>query len=107
MNENEFTSATVTAKANIYFEGKVVSHTVITSNGDRKTLGIIFPGEYEFGTEAPERMDIIEGNCRVKIADAEEWAAIPEGSGFDVPGNSKFAIEVPSICQYICSFLED
>ncbi len=107
MQSTEFSSATVTAKANIYFDGKVVSHTVVTSEGERKTLGIIFPGEYEFGTEAPERMEIIDGSCRVKVADAEDWVTVDSGDGFDVPGNSKFQIAVDSIAQYVCSFLSE
>lgn len=106
MSDIEFTSATVLAKANIYFDGKVVSHTVITSEGEKKTLGVILPGEYKFDTGAPERMDISSGSCEVKVADASEWKGIGVGNGFEVPGNSSFVIKVAEECQYICSFLE-
>jgi len=32
--------------ANLYFAGKVISHTVYLTSGAKKTLGIIFPGEF-------------------------------------------------------------
>ena len=101
-----FENATVEAKANIYFDGKVVSHTVITPEDERKTLGLIYPGEYHFGTEAPELMEIVSGNCKVVIDGTEETLDIKAGSAFDVPGNSGFTITVEDcICEYVCSFL--
>lgn len=97
---------TITAKANVYFDGKVVSHTVILADGSRKTVGIIYPGRFHFGTDKSERMEIIAGSCRVKLdgkTDAAEFAA---GSDFTVPAKSGFDIEVKSgICEYICSFI--
>lgn len=107
MSEIEFTSATVSAKANTYFDGKVVSHTIVTSEGERKTLGVILPGEYKFDTGAPERMDITVGNCEIQIGDDSEWSKVVADSGFDVPANSFFKIKVSEECQYICSFLEE
>ena len=103
-----FENATVEAKANIYFDGKVVSHTVISSDGDRKTLGLIYPGEYHFGTEAPELMEIVSGNCKVVLDGTDETLEIKPGSSFNVPGNSGFTITVADcICEYVCSFLAD
>lgn len=101
-----FENVTVEAKANVYFDGKVVSHTVIHANGERKTLGLIYPGSYHFGTAAPERMDIISGNCKVVLDDSSETLEVDAGSAFEVPGNSGFTITVEDcICEYICSFL--
>mgnify|MGYP001823686287 CR=1 FL=1 len=103
-----FENATVEAKANVYFDGKVVSHTVITSEGERKTLGLIYAGTYHFGTEAAERMDIISGNCQVVLDGTTESLVIKPGSSFDVPASSGFTITVEDcICEYICSFLAD
>ena len=103
-----FENASVEAKANIYFDGKVVSHTVLTSEGDRKTLGLIYPGNYHFGTEAPELMEIISGNCTVVIDGTEASLSIAAGSSFEVAGNSGFTITVDDgICEYICSFITD
>ncbi len=101
-----FQHVTVDAKANVYFDGKVVSHSVHFADGSKKTLGLIYPGSYHFGTAAPERMEIIAGSCRVVLDDGTDTLAIEAGSAFDVAGNSGFTIEVEDgICEYICSFL--
>jgi purine/pyrimidine-nucleoside phosphorylase len=101
-----FPNVTADAKANIYFDGKVVSHTVHFPDGSRKTLGLIYPGSYHFGTAAPERMEIIAGDCKVVLDGTAEASVFETGSSFDVPGNSGFTITVEvGICEYICSFL--
>ena len=103
---SQFAGVTVVTKANIYFDGKVVSHTVMFSDGTKKTLGLIYPGSFHFSTGAPERMEIIAGACRVTVdgaADAHDYGA---DQHFDVPGKSGFTVEVTSgICEYICAFL--
>lgn len=102
----QFAGVTVVTKANIYFDGKVVSHTVLFADGAKKTLGLIYPGSFHFGTGAPERMEIIAGACRVQLDGATEARDYAPGQHFDVPGKSGFTIEVTSgICEYICSFL--
>ncbi len=100
----QFENVTAVAKANVYFDGKVVSHTLLLPDGSRKTLGVIFPGCYSFNTEAPERMDITDGACRVKLAGQGEWSDYAAGDAFDVPGHSAFEIAADGVCQYICSF---
>ena len=105
MSQTEFKNVTVVAKANLYFEGRVVSHSVLFADGSKKTLGLIYPGEYYFGTGAPERMDIIAGACRVKLKGSSDWQEYGAGTGFDVPGDSGFDIAVASgIAEYVCSF---
>jgi purine/pyrimidine-nucleoside phosphorylase len=94
-------------KANVYFEGKVISHTLITSEGSKVTLGLIYPGKFHFGTAKSEKMDIVAGRCTVKLDDSKEAVDYPAGSTFTVPENSGFDIEVSEgICEYICSFLD-
>ena len=94
----------VDLKANIYFDGKVVSHSVYDAQG-KKTLGLIYPGEYTFNTGAPERMLITAGECRVKLAGQNEWKPFTAGTEFNVPGNSAFTITVTTgITQYLCEF---
>ncbi|HEX7260407.1 MAG TPA: pyrimidine/purine nucleoside phosphorylase [Luteolibacter sp.] len=101
-----FPNVTVDAKANVYFDGRVVSHTVHFNDGTKKTLGLIYPGKYHFGTAAPERMEIIAGACEVVLDGADDTLTIEAGSAFDVAGNSGFTITVADgICEYICSFL--
>ncbi|MDO3378930.1 pyrimidine/purine nucleoside phosphorylase [Geoalkalibacter halelectricus] len=102
----QFTQANVTCKANVYFDGKVVSHSLVLADGSRKTLGLIFPGEFKFNTAAAERMEIIAGHCRVRLAGQGDWRDYPAGSSFEVSGNSSFEIAVDEgIAEYICSFL--
>lgn len=103
---SEFNNVTATAKANVYFEGKVVSHTIRFSDGTKKTLGLIYPGKFHFGTDQAERMEIVAGHCVIRLDGTEETRSVAAGSYFDVPAKSGFDIEVSSgICEYICSFL--
>ncbi len=106
MSETAFTNVTVDTKANIYFDGRVISHSVHFADGSRKTLGLIYPGIYHFGTAAPELMEIISGASKVVLDGTDEALAISAGSSFEVPGKSGFTITVEDgICEYICSFL--
>ena len=102
----QFTNVTALAKANIYFDGNVVSHGLLFPDGSKKTLGLVYPGTYHFKTEKAERMEIVAGTCHVKIDGEGEMRAFGTGSSFDVPSNSGFQIEVlEGICEYVCSFL--
>jgi purine/pyrimidine-nucleoside phosphorylase len=95
----------VELKANIYFDGKVVSHSVIEKNGDKKTLGLIYPGAYSFNTGAPELMLVTSGRCQVRLAGNEQWKDYAAGQEFRVPGNSSFEIRVgEGIAEYLCIF---
>jgi len=102
----QYSNVTVMAKANVYFDGKVISHTVLFPDGSKKTLGVIYPGSFHFKTGAPERMEIIDGACRVTLDDDTETLEYAGSQHFDVPGKSGFTIEVHrGHCEYICSFL--
>ncbi len=100
-----FDDVRVDCKANVYFDGKVVSHTIHFKDGKKKTMGLIYPGCYTFNTGAPERMEIISGSCTMKLAGQAQWKPFAAGTAFDVPGNSSFDIAVDEgIAQYICSY---
>lgn len=106
MSLTQFSGVTAVAKANVYFDGNVVSHTILLPSGERKTLGLIYPGKFHFGTAAAERMEIIAGECSVKLDGSTETKTYAAGTQFEVPAKSGFDIEVGSgICEYICSFL--
>jgi len=101
----KFEAVTAIAKANVYFEGRVVSHTIFLTDGSKKTLGLIYPGEYHFGTDAAERMDITAGSCRVRLDGKSEWTEHGEGGSFHVPAKAGFDIVVlAGIAEYVCSF---
>ncbi len=102
----QFTNVTALAKANVYFEGKVVSHTILAADGSKKTLGLIYPGKFHFGTDKAELMEIVAGECSVKLDSSDEVRAYAGGSAFEVPAKSGFDIEVASgIAEYVCSFI--
>lgn len=102
----QFGGVTVVTKANVYFDGNVVSHTVLFKDDTKKTLGLIRPGTYHFNTGAPERMEIVAGACRVTLDGATVAQDFAAGTVFDVPGQSGFTIAVSAgLCEYICSFL--
>jgi purine/pyrimidine-nucleoside phosphorylase len=103
----EFPNVTAVARANVYFDGRVVSHTILLPDGSKKTLGLIYPGRFHFGTDLAERMEVVAGDCVVKLDGQTTSQAYAAGTAFEVPAKSGFDIEVPSgICQYICSFLK-
>lgn len=103
--QEKFEDVHVICKANIFFEDKVVSHTVLLKDGSKKTLWLIFPGSFKFNTEAPEKMEIISGSCLVRPAGEDQWKSFPSDTYFSVPGQSFFEISVPEcILEYICSF---
>jgi uncharacterized protein YaiE (UPF0345 family) len=101
----QFENVTALAKANVYFDGKVVSHTVLFPDGSKKTLGLIYAGEFHFGTDAAERMDVTAGSCRVRLDGTSEWRDYGAGTSFRVPAKSGFDITVSAgIAEYVCSF---
>ncbi len=99
-----FKNVEVKTKANIYHDGRVTSRSIITADGDMKTLGIMLPGIYRFSTQTPERMDITQGHCRVKLSGSQTWGDYQAGDSFTVPGNSHFEIEVDDLLDYVCHF---
>lgn len=102
----QFEGVTAVCKANVYFDGRVVSHTILFADGTKKTLGLIYAGDYHFGTAAPERMELVAGSCRVKLDGQDTWTEYNAGQAFDVPGDSGFDIAVANgIAEYICSYL--
>ena len=102
----QFAGVTVLTKANVYFDGNVVSHTVLFADGAKKTLGLIRPGTYHFNTGAAERMEIVAGACTVTLDGTTATRDYAGGTYFDVPANSGFTIAVGAgLCEYICSFL--
>jgi uncharacterized protein YaiE (UPF0345 family) len=94
----------VETKANVYFDGKCVSHTVLLADGTRKSVGVILPATLHFTTGAPERMELVAGRCRVKLAGVVGPAAGAGGQSFEVPGDSAFDIEAIEPLHYVCHF---
>ena len=101
---SEFTNVSVVKAANIYFDGKVTSRVVIFPDGSRKTLGIMMPGDYEFGTDQNELMEIQSGELEVLLPGETEWKKISGSEDFSVPANTKFSLKVATVTDYCCSY---
>jgi purine/pyrimidine-nucleoside phosphorylase len=103
---DQFENVTVIKKANIYFDGKVTSRSILFADGTRKTLGIILPGQYEFGTGERERMEILAGKLEALIPGIKDWKTFAAGQTFDIPANSKFKVTAAEVCDYCCSYFK-
>lgn len=104
---DKFDNVAVVKKANVYFEGKVTSRTVLFADGTKKTLGIILPGEYEFGTADKEIMEVLEGSIMALLPGKSEWVNFTAGQSFEVPANSSFKVSVEKIADYCCSYIKE
>jgi len=100
----QFDKVSVVKKANVYFDGKCVSHTVMLADGSNKTVGVILPSSLTFNTGAPEVMEGVGGTCRVRLRGENEWKAWGEGESFAVPGDSSFEIACDEPYHYVCHF---
>jgi purine/pyrimidine-nucleoside phosphorylase len=104
MTDDRFEHVTVVKKANVYFDGKVTSRTVLFADGTRKTLGIMLPGSYEFGTAAAELMEVLSGEMKVLLPGAPDWQVFTPGESFHVPANAKFKLDIAGVADYCCSY---
>ena len=101
---SSFENVTVVKEANIYFDGKVTSRVVKFADGSKKTLGIMMPGDYEFGTDDNELMEVQSGELDVLLPGESEWQTFVKGTSFEVPKNSKFKLKVKTVSDYCCSY---
>lgn len=102
MSDEAFESATVTKRANVYYDGGVTSRELVTADGVRKTLGIMHPGEYEFETEDEERIELYAGRLSVDVDGETE--AYEAGDVFTVPAGTTFDVEVAELVDYCCTY---
>ncbi len=104
MSQNQIDGVTLATKANVYFDGKCVSHSFVLADGTKKSAGVILPARLTFNTGAAEIMETVAGSCRVLLKGETEWKNYGEGQSFSVPANSSFEIEVSEPYHYICHF---
>ena len=100
----EFHDVSVVKQANVYFDGKCVSHTVQFADGSKKTVGVILPSSLVFNTGAPEVMESVAGSCRVRLKGESDWKVYAAGQSFEVPANSSFEIACDEPYHYVCHF---
>lgn len=99
-----FKNVEVVKAANIYFDGKVTSRVVVFADGSKKTLGIMMPGDYEFGTDDNELMEIQAGEMDVLLPGENDWKTFTKGTSFEVPKDSSFKLKVKTVTDYCCSY---
>lgn len=94
----------VQTKANVYFGGKCVSHSLTLADGSKKSVGVMLAGELSFTTGVAEIMECVAGACEFKIGDSQNWQSCKAAERFSVPANTAFAVRVASEYHYICHF---
>lgn len=95
---------TLRTQANVYFDGKCVSHGITLADGTKKSVGVILPSTLTFTTGAPEIMECVAGSCEYKLPGSDTWVKSGVGERFSVPGNSRFEIRASEPYHYICHF---
>ena len=106
MTTDKIDNISVTTQANVYFDGKCISHGITYLDGSKKSVGVILPATLTFNTCAPEVMECVAGSCEYKLADTDAWVKSSAGEKFSVLGNATFDIRVAegSTYHYICHF---
>jgi hypothetical protein len=104
MIEENISGVSIKTKANVFFEGKCISHAITLSDGTKKSVGVILKAQLTFNTQAPEIMECVAGGCSYKLANSNVWATSRPGERFSVPANSSFQIQVDDEYHYICHF---
>ncbi|MEF9839756.1 MAG: pyrimidine/purine nucleoside phosphorylase [Lachnospiraceae bacterium] len=102
----EFKNVTLVKAANVYFDGKVTSRTFYMEDGERKTLGFMMSGAYEFNTGAEELMEVLGGSMDIQLPGEKEFVTYDTGNSFHVPANSSFHVKVETYADYCCSYIE-
>jgi len=100
----QFDQVSVIKKANVYFDGKCVSHSVVLPDGSKKTLGVILPSKLRFTTRETEVMEVTSGKCRILLKGEQEWKDVGAGQRFEIPADSYFDIEVSETVDYVCHY---
>ncbi len=104
MSTQQFDNVSVATKANVYFDGKCVSHSITLADGTKKSVGVVLPATLTFNTGAPEIMECVAGSCEYKLKGTDAWVKSSAGEKFSVPGNSSFDIRVTEPYHYVCHF---
>ena len=103
----QFDNVSVVKKANVYFDGKCVSHTVVFPDGTQENRRRDFPEQPHFQHRPPELMEINAGVCKVKLTGEKDWKTYKAGESFSVPGNTSFDIETVEMLDYVCHFITE
>ncbi|AJD48075.1 hypothetical protein S7S_08295 [Isoalcanivorax pacificus W11-5] len=92
-------------KVNQYFEGQVASIAFQTATLPA-TVGVMAPGDYEFGTSKKETMKVVSGALTVQLPGRDDWQTFNAGDEFIVPANARFKLQVAVDTAYLCLYGE-
>lgn len=104
MTTHAIPNVSVATQANVYFDGRCVSHTLTLADGTRKSVGVVLPTEQRFSTAQAEVMECVAGACSYRLAGSDEWRTSKAGESFAVPANAYFDIRVTEPYHYICHY---
>ena len=105
MSQSErYDGVSVVKKANVYFDGKCVSHSYQLADGTKQSVGVVLPATLTFGTAAAEIMECVAGSCEYRLAGSDAWLKSGPGDKFSIAANSSFDIRVTEAYHYICHF---
>lgn len=90
-------------KVNEYFDGKVKSLAFKSMEGPA-TVGVMAPGEYEFGTSTIEVMTVLSGALTVRLPGSDVWRDYKAGESFTVAAGQKFQLRVAADSAYLCLY---
>lgn len=103
----QFDNVSIVKKANVYFDGQVTSRTVLFPDGTKKTLGLMMPGDFEFGTNEKELMEVLGGKVAIQLPGETQWRHFEDAGSFTVPAHSKFKLKVETPFDYCCSYIKE
>jgi uncharacterized protein YaiE (UPF0345 family) len=90
-------------KVNEYFDGRVKSLAFTAADGPA-TIGVMAPGDYEFGTSTVEIMTVVSGTLTVRLPGSDAWTDFPAGRSFTVEAGRKFQLKVAADAAYLCLY---
>ena len=90
-------------KTNEYFDGKGKSIAFTTPDGPA-TLGVMAPGEYEFGTSTGEHMTVVSGVMSVQLPGETGWTEYRPYHTFVVAKDAKFRLRITGDAAYLCLY---
>ena len=100
----DFDNVSVHRRAETLHEGRVSRRSVITADGEMKSLGLMLAGTYRLSTQDAETLEITAGRCRVKLAEQQTWSEYGPGERVRVPAHSHFEIEVDELLDFVCHY---
>ena len=104
MSTAQLNNVSIQTQANVYFEGKCISHGLTLPDGSKKSVGVVLPSALTFKTAAPEIMECVAGSCEYRLAGSTQWQRSSAGERFSIAANSSFDIRVSESYHYICHF---